>query len=209
MAFRRIGINKLLAVIVLALGLASAAHAQMYTSPLDNFSVPVPKGIGQRVQPQNDNDGGIVAFHDDFGGYRSIFYLRLSPRSIELQKDPEAHRANLEKFFNEYAMTWLFKPASPTASVLHSEHTRFGEESAYFAIVNLPEGSTMFDVKAKKRHNTKRGMMVFVRGQFIYMVGSGENPSVLELGSSEKPLDKLIEAERAKLISFASTIGFK
>ncbi len=209
MAFRRIGINKLLAVIVLALGLVSAAHAQMYTSPLDNFSVPVPKGIGQRVQPQNDNDGGIVAFHDDFGGYRSIFYLRLSPRSIELQKDPEAHRANLEKFFNEYAMTWLFKPASPTASVLHSEHTRFGEENAYFAIVNLPEGSTMFDVKAKKRHNTKRGMMVFARGQFIYMVGSGENPSVLELGSSEKPLDKLIEAERAKLISFASTIGFK
>lgn len=209
MAFRRIGINEFLAVIALALVFTGAAHAEVYTSPLDNFSVPVPKGIGQRVQPQNDNDGGIVAFHDDFGGYRSIFYLRLSPRSIELQKDPDAHRANLEKFFNEYAMTWLFKPASPTASVLHSEHTRFGEESAYFAVVNLPEGSTMFDVKAKKRHNTKRGMMVFTRGRFIYMVGSGENPSVLELGNSEKPLEKLIETERVKLMSFASTISFK
>jgi hypothetical protein len=209
MAHRCIGIREFPAVIALALALTGSAQAQIYTSPLDNFTVPVPKGVGQRVQPQNDNDGGIVAFHDDFGGYRSIFYLRLSPSSIELQKDPEAHRANLEKFFNEYAMTWLFKPASPSASVLHSEHTRFGEESAYFAIVNLPESSTMFDVKAKKRHNTKRGMMVFERGRFIYMVGSGENPSVLELGNGEKPLEKLIEAERAKLASFASTISFK
>lgn len=209
MVFRRFAVEEFLAVIAWSLLLTSTSHAQTYNSPLNNFSVPVPKGIGQRVQPQNDNDGGIVAFHDDFGVYRSIFYLRLSQRSIELQKNPEAHRANLEKFFNEYAMTWLFKPASPNVSVLHSEHTRIGEESAYFAIINLPEGSTMFDVKAKKRHNTKRGMIVFTRDRFIYMVGSGENPSVLELGNAESPLDKLIEAERAKLMLFASTISFK
>lgn len=209
MALRNTGIKQLLAAGALVLVLAGGVNAQTYISPLGNFSVPVPKGIGQRVQPQNDNDGGIVAFHDDFGGYRSIFYLRLSPHSLELQKDPEAHRANLERFLNEFAMEWLFRPASPTASVLHSEHTRFGEESAYFAILSLPEGSTMFDVKANKRHNTKRGLMIFTRGQFIYMVGSGENPSVLELGNPEKPLDKLIESEREKLASFASTIVFK
>ena len=209
MALRHIGFREFAAVIALALVLTNPALAQTYTSPLDNFSVPVPKGIGQRVQPQNDKDGGIVAFHDDFGGYRSIFYLRLSPRSIELQKDPEAHRANLEKFFNEYAMTWLFKPASPAASVLHSEHIQFGEASAYFAIVNLPEGSTMFDVKINKRHNTRRGMIVFARGPFLYMIGSGENPSVLELDNPEQPLERLVEAERAKLTSFASTISFK
>jgi len=209
MELRRIGIREVAAVIALALVLTDSAQAQTYTSPLDNFSVPVPTGIGQRIQPQNDKDGGIVAFHDDFGGYRSIFYLRLSPRSIELQKNPEAHRANLERFFNEYAMTWLFKPASPAASVLHSEHTKFGQESAYFAIVNLPEGSTMFDVKVQKRHDTKRAMIVFASGRFIYMVGSGENPSVLELDNPEQPLEKLVEAERAKLTSFATTISFK
>lgn len=209
MALRGIGIREFAAVIVLALVLNGSARAETYTSPLDNFTVPVPKGIGSNVQPENDKDGGIVAFHDDFGGYRSIFYIRLSPRSIELQKDPEAHRENLEKFFNEYAMTWLFKPASPGASVLHSEQTQFGEASAYFAIVNLPEGSTMFDARAEKRHDTKRGMLVFARGGFLYMVGSGENPSVLELGDPERPIEKLVEAERAKLTSFASTISFK
>lgn len=209
MALRRMGIREFAAVIVLALMLTGPAQAQIYTSPLDNFSVTIPKGVGQRVQDQNDNDGGIVAFHDDFGGYRSIFYLRLSPPSLDLQKDPIAHRENLEKFFNEYAMTWLFKPASPTVSVLHSEYTKIGEEGAYFAIISLPEGSTMFDVKANKRHNTKRGMLVFTRGGFIYMIGSGENPSVLELGSTEKPLEKIMETERTRLTSFVSTIDFK
>lgn len=209
MALRKAGIREFAAVIALACVLTSPVQAQTYTSPLGNFSVPIPKGVGQRVQPQNDNNGGIVAFHDDFGNYRSVFYLRLSPRSIALQKDPEAHRANLEKFFTEYAMRWLFKPASPGAEVLHSEHTEFGEYRAYFVIVDLPEGSTLFDAKLNKRLDTRRGMIVLARGHFIYMLGSGENPSALELNDPKQPIEKVVEAERVKLTSFASTISFK
>ena len=203
----------LIAIVVLGFLLCTPAQAQAerqtYTSPLGNFSVKDPGGVGLRIQQENDDDGGIIAFHDDFGNYRSIFYLRLSPRSLELQNNPEAHRDNLEKFFREYAMTWLFQPASPTASVTYQEHSEFGEESAFFAIVDLPGASTMFNLKTQRPYDTKRGMLVFTRGQFIYMLGSGENPSVLELGEAAESLEELRSNERANLLSFAATIDFR
>lgn len=202
-----------LAVIALLFYFCSPVQAQppgqSYLSPLDNFSLPIPIGVGQRVLDENDNNGGKVAFHDDFGNYKSIFYLRLSPRSLELQNDPETHRVNLERFFNEYAMRWFFKPESLNVSVLHSEHTRIGEDSAYFVIVNLPKGSTLYDAKARKRCDTKRGMLVFTKGLYIYMLGSGESPSVPELGGLEPSLEMLVEREKSRLNSFASTITFK
>ena len=183
--------------------------SQSYLSPLDNFSLPIPLGVGQRVQDENDNNGGKVAFHDDFGNYKSIFYLRLSPRSLELQSDPEAHRANLERFFNEYAMRWFFKQAFSNASVLHGEYTKVGGDSAYFVLVNLPKGSTLYDTKARKRCDTKRGMLVFTKGLYIYMLGSGESPFAPELNGSEPSLELLVEREKNRLNSFASTITFK
>lgn len=208
-----IRLSACLAAIMLPLlpGSPAAAQqpAQTYASPLGNFSVPVPGGIGRRTQHQNDNDAGIVAFHDDFGGYRAIFYIRMSPRALALQNDPEAQRADLASFLDDYAMKYLFTPASPAASVLHREDSKSGEDNVHYAIVSLPESSTMFDMKNKKRYDTRRGVMIFARGAFIYMLSSGENPSVLELGSPEKPLQALVDSEKKKLQAFASTISFK
>ncbi|MDX8412110.1 MAG: hypothetical protein R8K46_09630 [Mariprofundaceae bacterium] len=180
-----------------------------YSSPLDNFSVPIPEGVGRRVQDENDKDGGSVSFHDDFGNLKSIFYIRLSPETLKIQNDPEKQRANLKSFLNDFAMSRLFMPISPNASILYQEPTHLGEDNAYFAIVDIPGGSTMFDVKAKKGYDTKRGLFIFVRGKFIYMLSSGENPKVFDLGGVPKSLDKLMEQEKGSLLSFSSEITFK
>lgn len=180
-----------------------------YTSPLGNFTVPVPQGIGTRTQDQFDGYSGIVSFHDDFGSLKSIFYLRLGEAALKIQNDPEKQRANLKRFLSDYAIPELFRPASPRANVLHGEHIKAGDHNAYFAIVDLPEGSTMFDAKAKKRHDTKRGVLIFVRGAFIYMLSTGENPGVFDLTQPAKPLNKLLESEKKRLVSLRSTITFK
>ena len=190
-------------------GAQAQSAGKSFDSPLGNFSVPAPAGMGARTQHQGDKDGGIVAFHDDFGSYRSVFYLRLSPRSLELRADEQSHRRNLEEFFKIYAMERLFIPAAPGASQLHGEHLMFGKESAYFALVNLPLGSTMFNARANKRFDTRRGMLVFAFGNFIYMVGSGENPSVMQLGAPVPALEQLVQAERDKALAFAAGMVFK
>ncbi|MFC1536453.1 hypothetical protein ACFL48_01400 [Pseudomonadota bacterium] len=206
---------KLCALVVSLLFLSgfTSTHEQRsddrYISPLDNFSVPIPKGAGQRVQDKNDENGGMVSFHDDFGSLRSIFYIRLSPKTLKIQNDPEKQRANLKGFLNEYAMRWLIRPNSPDASILHQEHLKMDNHNAYFALISIPSGSTMFDAKANKRYDTKRGALIFVRGKFLYMLSSGENPSVFDLGDPSKPLDKLLEQEKRKLLSFRSEAIFK
>jgi len=179
-----------------------------YISPLNNFTVPIPRGIGTRVQDEGGPNGGMVAFHDDFGNFKSIFYLRLSPEATQTQIDPEKQRANLQRFLSNFAMPNLFRRASPRANVLTEEHITVGESSAYFAIVDLPEGSTMYDAKANKRFDTWRGVLVFVNDAFIYMLSSGENPSVLEL-KKPKTLEQLKESEKDTLVSFKSVIAFK
>ncbi len=112
-------------------------------------------------------------------------------------------------FLNNLAMPSMFQRSSPRASVLHREHLDAVDFNAYFAIVEIPQGSTMFDVTANQRYNTKRGLLIFVQGEFIFMLSSGENPSVSELGQPAKPLDKLVEYEKERLLSFRSTIVFK
>lgn len=180
-----------------------------YFSPSNNFSVPIPDGLGLRVQEESTTEGGGVAFHDDLGNLKSIFYLRLSPETLKTQNDSIKQRAILVSFLDDFAMPNLFKPVSPGANILHREHLNVGDYNAYFAIVEIPGGSTMFDVGANKKLDTRRGLLIFVNGRFMYMLSSGENPSVLELGQPDKPLDKLVEYEKESLLSFRSRIIFK
>jgi hypothetical protein len=199
--------------ISLLLGSCATTSGQIadgrYFSPLSNFSVPIPDGLGLRVQEEGTTEGGGVAFHDDFGSLKSIFYLRLSPETLKTQNDPIQQRVILVSFLDDFAMPNLFKPVSPGANILHREHLNVGDYNAYFAIVEIPGGSTMFDVRSNKGFDTKRGLLIFVNGGFMYMLSSGENPSVLELGQPAKPLDKLVEYEKESLRSFRSRIIFK
>ena len=66
----------------------------------------------------------------------------------------------------------------------------------------------MFDVKVNRRYDTTRGLLIFVNDKFIYMLSSGENPNVFDLGKPSKPLDKLVEQEKMTLLSFSSQIDF-
>jgi hypothetical protein len=40
-----------------------------------------------------------------------------------------------------------------------------------FAVVNIPEGSSMLDVKAGKNLDSTRGLLIFAKNGFIYMLG--------------------------------------
>lgn len=186
------------------------SEARKYVSPLGNFSAEFPKmGPGVRIQDPYDKDSGWVSVHDDIGNLRSIMYLRLSAEQMKALASAETRRPALEAFLTAYIMPEQIKRASPKATVQHTEHVNLGNDSALFAVVDIPEGSTMFDVRANRRYNTKRGLLIFNKGDFMYMLSSGENPAAPNLVTITTPLDVMIEIEKYKLQAFLSRIEFK
>ncbi len=186
------------------------SEGRKYVSPLGNFSAEFPKmGPGVRIQDPHDKDSGWVSIHDDIGNLRSIMYLRLSAEAMKALASAETRRPALEAFLTAYIMPEQIKRASPKATVQHTEHVNFGIDGALVAVVDMPEGSTMFDVRANRRFDTKRGLLIFNKGDFMYMLSSGENPAAPHLVTRMTPLDVLIEIEKYKLQAFLSRIEFK
>lgn len=203
------GANASSEVRVLASG--GESEGRKYVSPLGNFSAEFPKmGPGVRIQDPHDKDSGWVSVHDDIGNLRSIMYLRLSGEEIKAAlSSAEMRRPALEAFLTAYVMPEQIERASPKATVQHTELVNFGSDSALFVVVDIPEGSTMFDVRANRAYDTKRGLLILNKGNFMYMLSSGENPVAPSLVPQAMPLALMIETEKYKLKALLSRIEFK
>lgn len=186
-------------------------HGTKYVSPLGNFSAEFPEmGPGMRIQehPQVGAAGG-VSVHDDTGNLRSIVYLRVPDEELRTVTSAKTHGPALETFLTSYIMPELIQRAFPKATVQYTEHVDLGNDSGLFAVVDIPEGSTVTDARSDRRYDTKRGLLILNKGQFMYMLSSGENPKAPHLAPQALSLDRVIEAEKDNLRSFLSRIEFK
>ena len=73
----------------------------------------------------------------------------------------------------------------------------------YFAIVRIPEGSTLEDVGTGKRLDSTRALLIFPRGGYVYMLGYASG-----LTGDDSVEAFAIEA-RKSLDGFRSTIVFR
>jgi hypothetical protein len=164
------------ALLLLSLALTGCATTKgrisndRYYSPLDNFDMPIPSWTGLRIQDEYDETGGSVSFHGDFGGLTSVYYLRLPPDKRAILIDPKSMDAAYSSTLHGYAMPQLFRKTSPRSSILHEEFLGEGVDRAYFAVVKLPEGSTLVDAKTGRRLDATRTLLIFGYGEFLYMV---------------------------------------
>jgi hypothetical protein len=149
--------------LVAALGVATACLAGpgrveggKYYAPLDNFAVPVPGFAGVRVQDESDQTGGMVAFHGDLGGNRGVTYVRLPEGMGEAMSSDARRDATYRSFVHDYALSSLFRRASPQAKIVWEEPVDRGEERALFAVVDIPGASTLLDAKANTRLDSVR-----------------------------------------------------
>lgn len=141
-----------------------------YYSPLNNFDIPIPNWTGLRIQDEYDETGGSVSFHGDWGGLASVFYLRLPPHVRTNLNDPNNRDAAYRSTLHDYAMPRIFRKASPRSSILYEEFLGEGVDRAYFAVVGLPEGSTLVDAKTNRRLDATRALLIFGYGDFLYIV---------------------------------------
>ena len=143
----------------------------VYQSPLKNFTVVIPiVGPGLKIQDRNDNKGGRVSFLNDFGSIVAITYSRL-PNDLEPElKDNKKRDAVYSGFLKTVVVPRLFSRVSPDARVVHEEFRDDDDNRAFFSVVSLPGGSVFVDEKQNKRLDSIRGLLIFHKGDFIYML---------------------------------------
>ncbi len=194
------------------------ASARDYRSPLGNFTVTVPSGLGMRTNQQHDREGGRVSFHDDFGSLSAISYWRPPADHAELISDPARRDLAYSNYLHAVVMPDMFRPASASARVLHEEF--LGEPGVgreYFAVVDLPEGAALMDARTGRRLDSVRALLIFETGGFMYVLESEIGGGVFALGqarpnavSSDAPLDDAaLQNARDILHRFRETIAFR
>ena len=146
----------------------------VYYSPANNFSVPVPSGLmGMRVNDDFDEPGiGLVSFHDDFGNQQGIHYMVMPAGAQAKLQAQETRDAELSRWLKEFALPVWFLHPFPNSRVIHEASDSFEGMTVLLAKLEIPEGSsTVIFEQGKQRHmDSRRGLVIFTKGRFIYML---------------------------------------
>jgi hypothetical protein len=176
-----------------------------YESPEGNFTVaiPVTPDAGGKIQSSE----GIVGFSDEYGTLLRIDYYLIPP-----EQRSEIDIVGRQQYFESILLDKYIPQAIvanlPTSSVEYTEFLASEMQGAYFALVNMPGGSTISKQENNghpQRLNAYRGIIAFQQQDYIYIVTSqrcffnGEEPETTET-----------EAERIKanILAFIDTIEF-
>jgi hypothetical protein len=140
--------------------------------------------MGLTIQDQYDADGGRVSFPDDWGYLEAITYLRIPKENFLIFGDSGKRDTAYRAFVSDYAMSALFQHVSKQSAMIKEEFLGTSENRNYFAIINIPGGSATIDVKTNKRLDSVRGLLVFDKNGFIYMLESEMNYAVNPITAS-------------------------
>lgn len=150
----------------------SFAAGKIYSSPLKNFTVPAPRlCLGTKIQEQHNANRGSVSFFSDVGQLERIDYIRLEPDSA---RGIIAADSSARYHLYEGRLQGLVQPNSGTVTV--EKPLRFADTDMLFALAEFPQGSVIESVTWKdgvmtrKREDSIRGLLVFVHGDFIYVL---------------------------------------
>ncbi|MGJ5674269.1 MAG: hypothetical protein ACR9NN_11760 [Nostochopsis sp.] len=185
--------------------LESISSQPIYESPAGNFTVPVPSSLQQGAMI--DSQEGIVTFSDDLGSLFRIDYSSLPPQQMYDMESVGQEEYLRSILLNKYVPSAIASNV-PDVSVDYTEYLPDILEGAYFALVNMPEGS----IVPKTGNNgtpvkcdAYRGLLAFIDGDFLYIVSNQRSFCDGETAAIVKQ-----EAQNLKqsIISFADMIEF-
>ncbi|OCQ89927.1 hypothetical protein BCD64_18475 [Nostoc sp. MBR 210] len=177
----------------------------VYESPLGNFTVPIPVDAeqGGRIQTQE----GVVGFSDDFGTLLRIDYYPIPPEQLE-ELESEGQEEYLKTILVDKYVPQAILANLPDSQIKHGEYLEDIFAGAYYALVDMPKGSTMSQQEnngSSTRLDAYRGLLTFINGEFLYIVSSQRS-----FLNGETPNDIAEEAEYIKdnILSFVETMEF-
>jgi len=177
----------------------------LYESPLGNFTVPIPVDPeqGGKIQTQE----GVVGFSDDFGTLLRIDYYPIPPEQLE-ELESQGQEEYLQQILVEKYVPQAIFTNVADAQVKYSEYLEDTFAGAYYALVDMPKGSTMSQQEnngTATRLDAYRGLLAFINGEFLYIVSNQRS-----FFNGEKPNAIAEEAEYIKdnILSFVETMEF-
>ena len=102
-----------------------------------------------------------------------IFFMNIGRDRAEQMQNFDDQKFG--QWLGAMAMPIWFLNASPDSSILHQAPTTFEGQRASAAQVRIPGGSPLvvLDATGKgKRMDSVRGLVFFVRGSYVYMLGT-------------------------------------
>ncbi len=181
------------------------SNQDLYESPSGNFAVPIPSDLEQGAKLETQD--GVVSFSDDLGTLFRIDYYPLPPQQMDDIESVGQEEYLRSILLNKYVPSAIAANL-PDASVDYTEYLPETMEGAYFALVNMPEGSTVSRTGnngTALRLNAFRGLLTFINGNFVYIVSSqrsffnGETPGTVK---------EEAEGIKRKIFGFVDTIEF-
>jgi hypothetical protein len=189
------------------LSLQGKVMENRYYSPMNDFSIALPRLMEMKIEDQVDPYGGSVAFLEPTGRFWVVDYMRLPPdfasKYSSQEKRDEAYRMYVADMALQNALKY-----SSQSSLVKEEFIDVNGSRGYFAIINIPEGSRLTDAVTKKRLDSVRGHLVFEKNGFMYMPGyemnyAGERINVSSL------TDKQVENAKEALAQIKESMIFR
>jgi hypothetical protein len=176
-----------------------------YESPEGNFTVaiPVTPDAGGKIQSSE----GMVGFSDEYGTLLRIDYYLIPPEQLQ-----EITVAVREQYFESILLDKYIPQAIvanlSSATVEYTEYIASEMQGAYFALVNMPGGSTISRQENNghpQRLDAYRGIIAFQQQDYIYIVTSQR--SFLD-GEVPDSIETEAEIIKANILAFIDTIEF-
>jgi hypothetical protein len=170
-----------------------------YWAPGGTLSVSVPELSGETmvedhfVEGPDGERGGFVSFHDSFGHLRRVDYAEFLAQPVPVTDEA------MERFVRE---EWLprFQASMPGTRLLSdSPMTIDGVPTAWFARLEIPEGSAMVELSEEhpegKRKDSTRGFLLLFEGD-LYLLLSVASDVV---GASEEDMKEALRELHASV----------
>lgn len=179
---------------------------EVYQSPAGNFKVLIP--IDLQSGGQLNSQPGMVGFSDDFGTLLRIDYFKPKDPEVEAQKNLDLGKEKYLKSLLDSYISQAILSSVPDSTILYEEYLEEILEGGYFAVVDLPEGSTLSVSRNNEppvRLNAYRGIIALSQDDYAYFITCQRN-----FIDGEEPGDIDEEAEDLKdeLSDFIESIEF-
>jgi hypothetical protein len=174
---------------------------ETYVASDRSFQLPLPVDA-ERGGTYTEKEGSVT-FSDDFGALYRIDRSPIPPESQGTERFSVVKSALMDRYIPEAIVANL-----PAAKVLYEELLEDELDGAYFAMVEMPGGSTV-DVGEEdgdsERLDAYRGLLSFIVGDRLYILSTQRN-----LFADEEPDETTTEAEDLidTLLAFADSIEF-
>ena len=188
--------------------LVGLIQGDQYVSPTGAFSVTIPvlPELGGSI---SDTDN-VVTFQDAYTTHQSIACFKMDA-SQHREEETRGRKEYLVWFFTNFVQA-DFQQRYPGASI-ESAHFLHNVQAGTLLTYNLLPGGSMFALKAEgfgKDHSplAKRGNLVFINNNFVYVISIELAEKALERSSFKKTIAEEDAILRTRLLGFLAKVTF-